>query len=380
MANTLDISIPTTITSATSTPYTLYNITIRQPLRNLNLQKRYSDFTALHASITTQASNTAPPTPLPAKSWFKKTVNSLELTEDRRKGLEAYLRAINTAPDPRWRTTEAWTKFLNLYSASANGKPSAPGAGPASRQADLYQSRIVDPLVWMDVHRDLQSQLSESRQALRRRTEASTAAAQHEAAAEVKRNLVRSGMTITALEEGLKETAEISKAPKKGKGEKDDEAYGSRLAEGEIMRRRSLLSAAKKERDALEMQLMTLATKGTSSETMAAPQQKEALLRGPASSNPTNPSRRVIGGPVRETERTRELDNTGVLQLQQQILHEQDEDVGELTKAVQRMKTMGVTINEELEYQIKMLQILEQDVDRNADKIAVAKKKIAAIK
>jgi len=87
----------------------------------------------------------------------------------------------------------------------------------------------------------------------------------------------------------------------------------------------------------------------------------------------------VLGAPVKETQRTRELDNAGVLQLQKQIMQEQDSDLTDLTKVVARMKEMGVQIGEETNLQNEMLKMLDQDVERGGDKIAIAKKRIGKI-
>jgi hypothetical protein len=79
---------------------------------------------------------------------------------------------------------------------------------------------------------------------------------------------------------------------------------------------------------------------------------------------PTPAKGRVLGGPAKETERTRERNNEGVLQLQRQLMQEQDMDVEELNKTVRKMKEMGIAINEELVEQQPLLDILDQDVDR----------------
>lgn len=377
MAVNLDVSIPTTSTSATSRPYTIYNISVRQPLRSFNLQKRYSDFVTLHNDLTSQASNAPPPAPLPSKSWIKKTVSDPDLAEDRRRGLETYLKSINVSQDHRWRSTSAYQKFLNLPSPSTNGTAKPPFS---TKQADLHNSSILDPSIWLDIHRDLRSQITDTRQALRRRTDASTAAAQHEAAAEVKRYLVRSGTTISALDEGLGKMSEVARIPRKGKSEKDTDS--TRLSEDEITRRRGLLGAARKERDNLEAQLTAASASLTSATTATPnPNERDTLLNPTSTSTTTKPSgRRVLGAPASETDRTRELDNNGVLQLQQQIMKEQEEDVGDLTKTMARMKSMGVQINEELAYQNGMLGILEDDVERVGGKIGVAKGRVGGIK
>ena len=81
-----------------------------------------------------------------------------------------------------------------------------------------------------------------------------------------------------------------------------------------------------------------------------------------------------------ETERTRELDNEGVLQLQKQIIQEQDEDLVDLTTVVKRMRQMGVAINEEIVEQNAMLGLLEEDVERVDGKIRIAKKRVDKIR
>lgn len=73
---------------------------------------------------------------------------------------------------------------------------------------------------------------------------------------------------------------------------------------------------------------------------------------------------RVLGAPVPETDRTRELDNEGVLQLQKQMMNEQDQDVEQLSKGVARLKELGWAINGELEVQNSMLKLVDEDTDR----------------
>jgi regulator of vacuolar morphogenesis len=88
----------------------------------------------------------------------------------------------------------------------------------------------------------------------------------------------------------------------------------------------------------------------------------------------------VLGGPpAQETERTRELDNDGVLQLQKQMMHEQDMDVDDLAKVVRRMREMGIQINEELEEQSTMLDLVDHDVERVQSKVDIARKRIKKI-
>lgn len=356
MTKQVEISIPTTQTSSTPKPYTLYNITLRLPLRSFTLQKRYSDFTTLHSGLTSQG-GAAPPAPLPSKSWFTRTTSSPELTEERRKGLEIYLTTINESDDERWRNTSAWRIFLNLPSntSSRSSTSTLHSAlnGPGGSQP------ITDPVVWLDHHRDLKAQLHDARLHLTRRDQASTAQAQHEASAQAKKFLVRAGTMIQTLDAGL---ANLSSASSWGT---------ARLGEGELRRRRDLLSSAKREKEGLENLLSAMVAKSAVDKTVADKSDSTALL------GPSKPaSGRVLG---KESDKTRALDNQGVLQLQKQMMQDQDDDVTVLARAVARQKELGVQIQEELAVQNEMLGLLDEDVTRVQGKMDVARKRIGKI-
>ncbi|UZP43742.1 hypothetical protein NXS19_011554 [Fusarium pseudograminearum] len=293
MAPLLEIAIPSTSVSdeGSKKPYTLYNITLRLPLRSFVVQKRYSDFDEIN-KILTQQVGAPPPEPLPGKHWLKSTVNSAELTRDRQVKLEKYLRAIAESPDRRWRDTPAWRTFLNLPSSSTTN--SALSAGGMVRTA---ASGAADPGTWLDIHRDLKQNIHEARQCLSRRDAAvdngnSTAAA--EAGAAAKRVLVQSGTLIATLADGLRRIQE-----------------SGRLGEGELRRRRDLVNQARMEREGLDkisnsMPSSTAAAgRGGFSQGQASTADKAGLLRG------GRPAGRVLGAPLPETDKTRELDNQG---------------------------------------------------------------------
>ncbi|KKA18934.1 SNARE complex subunit (Vam7) [Rasamsonia emersonii CBS 393.64] len=344
MAPNVEISIPTATIADAPSPYTLYNITIRLPLRSFVVQKRYSEFASFHDALVRQV-GAQPPVALPGKSWFSNTNSNETLREERRKGLERYLRAINESEDPRWRQTSVWRSFLNLPSqalsdSSAASKlhksitePGAPGGGP-----------ITDPVLWLDCYREMKAHLHETRLHLTRRDQATTPQKQHESSAQAKSSLVKAGSMIGALEEGLKNLSDKSS----GWG-------GSRLGEGEIRRRKDLIASAKKEKDGLENLHNAMVTKSKLDNAVASMQDKDALV---GSAKPR--SGRVLG---KETDKTRELDNQGVLQLQKQTMEEQDRSVEELMKIVARQKELGIAINNELEIQNELLRKADEDVD-----------------
>ena len=366
MAPQVEISIPNTTLSSDSKPYTVYNISLRLPLRSFTVQKRYSDFLVLHTGLTDQVGS-QPPCTLPAKSWFSRTVSNPQLAEERRDSLEKYLQIINETSDSRWRTTSVWRAFLNLPSSFANSTSSKAGAlhsvisGPAGGGAP-----ITDPVVWLDAHRDLKTQLQDARLNLTNRDQASTTQMQHEASAAAKSHLVKATGLITALESGL---ANIQKVAEGGWG-------SQKLGEGEVRRRKDLIAAARKDRDGLENLLNAMVTKSKLDQTVASIQQTTELIGNAPSSKPKVGGGRVLG---KETAETRELDNQGVVQLQKQKMADQDLDVDELRKIVLRQKELGIAINQELEVQNDMLRMVDEDVDRVQGKIQIAKRRIGKI-
>jgi regulator of vacuolar morphogenesis len=364
MAPPAEISIPTTSLSspADAKPFTLYNITLRLPLRSFVVQKRYSDFVALHAALTSQVGS-PPPAPLPGKSWFKSTVSSPELTENRRRGLEAYLRSVAETPDRRWRDTSVWRAFLNLPSTGAAGSAaSASGVASGTRVvAAAAASGMVaaaDPGTWLDLHREMKGCLHEARMALARRDAAGEgSSARIEAGGQAKRALVKAGSLIVGLSDGLRVLKENGK-----------------LGEGELRRRRDLVAAARAERDGLEKLSLTLASSSSGVGAPASHGDKAALLAG-AGVGSSRTTGRVLGAPLPESERTRELDNDGVLLLQRKMMEEQDQDVNALAQIVRRQKEMGLAIKDEVDRQIEYMDRMDEDVDRLTGKVRVAKER-----
>ncbi|PVI04074.1 hypothetical protein DM02DRAFT_611840 [Periconia macrospinosa] len=375
----LRIYIPTAHTdSDNGKEYTAYEIRIEHPFPRAatTLRKRYSEFAALDASLRSET-GAAPPTPLPPKSWlggglgklgFGSTTGSPELVEKRRQGLEQYLKDIEKSDDGRWRLCKAYQNFLDL--GDRNKKlANFPGA-------HFGKDRVRDSTDWLDKYSEVKSNLSDARKWLTQREQAAAATAQHEAGANAKKGLVRAGTLLSALEEGLSRLG----------GSGADEWGGEKLGEGEVRRRRDLISTSRKERDGLESVLNTMAVKSAvSGSSSSAPSMSSAAVTNEQKAglfsrvNQVASGRRVLGAPIQETERTRELDNEGVLQLQRQIVAEQDQDLVDLTTVVRRMKEMGVQINTELVEQNALMEQFGNDLVRVDGKMKIAKKRIGQI-
>jgi regulator of vacuolar morphogenesis len=374
----LKISIPSANekTPEGGKPYTAYTIKIEHPFPRAatSVSKRYSDFAALDSALRSSVGS-APPAALPAKSWgiggflgLGGGTASPEAIEKRRAGLEQYLRAIESAQDGRWRVSRPYRDFLELDDKEGKKPANFPGS-------QFGKDRVRDSSDWLDKHGELKSSLQDARRWLTSREQATSATAQHEAAADAKKSLIRAGTLISALDEGLGRLS----------GTSGDEWSGEKLGEGEIRRRRDMISSMRKEKDGLESVLNSMAVKAavsgsgssstpSTSSAAVTQEQKAGLFKGAKPSG-----RRVLGAP-QETERTRELDNEGVLQMQKQIIQDQDEDLVDLTTVVRRMRDMGVAINTEIVEQNAMLGLLDEDVERVDGKIKIAKKRIAKIR
>lgn len=357
MAPPPEIAIPSTsITDEGSgnKPYTLYNITLRLPLRSFVVQKRYSDFSKLHETLV-EVVGVPPPQPMPAKNWLKSTVKSPDLTRDRQVGLERYLKAIAESPDRRWRDTTAWKLFLNLPSSSA----STSAVSATGRAANLA-SGAADPSTWLDVHRDMKQLLHEARLAITKRdalVDAGSTTAAEGAALTARRATTKAGTLVATLAEGLKNIQESKK-----------------LGDGELRRRRDLLSAARMEKDGLDKlaNSKVVRTSAAAAAAVAGPSTTGNLLRGGKATGG-----RVLGGaPAQETAKTKELDNAGLLLLQKREMEQQDEHLDQLTTIIQRTKQMGMQIDEELTLQNEMLDEVQKDTDRLDAKLGVGKNRL----
>ncbi|KAI1120376.1 Phox homologous domain-containing protein [Nemania abortiva] len=368
MAPPAEITIPTTslhTPADRSKPYTLYNITLRLPLRTYVVQKRYSEFAALHSTLGALV-GAPPPAPLPAKSWFKSTASSPELTEDRRRALEAYLRAVAESPDRRWRDTPAWRSFLNLPGLGSAGNSAASvrggqgyghghGHGIPNRDA-ANAAAAQDPGTWLDLHGEMKRDFQEARRCLARRDAATENSVALEAGSAAKKALVKAAGLLSCLRDGLKAME-----------------GARRLGDGEIRRRKDLLAAARVDREDLEKLSSTISATAKALGKGAPSAVDKAALIGSAAASKSRG--RVLGAPLPETEQTRELDNQGVAMLQRQMMQEQDEDVEALTKIIRRQREMAEAIHREVDEHTAMLDHVNNQVDVLTGKTNVAKKR-----
>ena len=152
------------------------------------------------------------------------------------------------------------------------------------------------------------------------------------------------------------------------------------MGDGEMRRRKDLVATARKEREGLESLAGAMATKAALDRSVAGAEADRGQLLDTAKG--LNGSRGGVGGGRvlgKETDRTRALNNEGVVQLQKQLMLEQDQDVDVLAQAVRKQKELGIQIQEELEVQKDMLTLVGEDVDRVEGKLGVARKRVGKI-
>lgn len=270
--------------------------------------------------------------------------NNTKILEERKEGLEQYLRAIVSAKDDQWRDHFAFREFLGI---------------PAGRQGSTAQ--VTSPAQftsssWLDEHLDIQARLRDVWADINKRdalSDRGDVASSHKSNVNAKTKLAGLLSRIGTLGKGLEELALAG------------------MNEGELQRRTDMVARLQDDCEKLN-KVVTVArqtsaaarasTAGASSAlNPASESDREALLGFKALGKP---ARRVFGASEpQETEVTRPLDNVGLLGLQQVQVQQQDQKLSGLTTILQRQRQLGEAINNEIHEQNELLDSLSNDVD-----------------
>jgi regulator of vacuolar morphogenesis len=349
-------------------PHVVFRIDIQAHVRSWQMWRRYSEFTDLHTELT-KSVGAPPPSPLPPKHAFAmlRSHKNEALLEERRAGLEAYLRAIISAKDSQWLDTYAFRDFLGI----PIGKHATTGdlASISGEPSPQFTSST-----WLDEHMDLQARVRDIRADVNRRdafSERGDVGGAHTTNVQAKKKLAgvltRVGVLVAGLDALVKQSG---------------------MSEGELQRRTDMVARLQDDCEKLAKMLTVSASRLTSLSTPSAARNttagsdRAALLGGgsaggePAVSS--KPIARVFGvpPPPKETEETRPLDDHGLFQLQQTKMDQQDAQLGQLTAILQRQRQLGTAINNELAQHIELLDGLSNDVDRVGGKLTAAKKQL----
>ncbi|KAG2438077.1 hypothetical protein HXX76_005686 [Chlamydomonas incerta] len=136
-----------------------------------------------------------------------------------------------------------------------------------------------------------------------------------------------------------------------------DSPEAESLSEPEKNRRRDLIYDLRSRREGMQMSIKR--------STGAA--DRDALFSGAGPSGPL---------PPRETEATAELDNRGLLGLQQAVMRRQDEELEAMEKTVASTKHIALAIGEEVDLQTRLLDDLADDVDVTQSRLKAATAKV----
>ncbi|KAF8587339.1 Phox-like protein [Ramaria rubella] len=328
-------------------PHTVYRIEVQASVRSWQMWRRYSEFDDLNADLT-RLTGSAPPTSLPSKHIFSFRKNDPTILEERRTGLEAYLRAIVGSKDGQWRESSAFKEFLGV---------------PIGKEASGSSQFTLSS--WLDDQADLQTLVRDIRADINKRNslaDMGDVSASHISNVQAKKKLVTLLDRVGILAKGL-------------------ETLGLRgMAQGELQRRSDMV--ARLQDDCEKLGKMVVAARQTSRPLTSAARDhgqashadREALLSHPASSN--RPVTRVFGGPPQETEATRPLDDEGLLQLQKTQMDKQDSQLSQLTSILRRQRQLGTAISTEIDQQNELLDDLSNNVERVGSKLGATNKQM----
>jgi regulator of vacuolar morphogenesis len=328
----------------------VYRIEIQAHVRSWQMWRRYSEFDDLHITFTRSVG--APPCPLPPKHKFSllRSHNNTKILDERKEGLERYLRAIVSAKDGKWRDHFAFRDFLGI---------------PVGRQGSTAQN--ISPAQftsssWLDEHLDIQARLRDVWADINKRdalSDRGDVGASHKSNVNAKTKLAGLLSRIGSLGKGLEALALAG------------------MNEGELQRRTDMVARLQDDCEKLS-KVVTVARQTSSAARMVTAGGSAALNPAPESDRQAllgfktfgKPARRVFGASEpQETEITRPLDNVGLVGLQQTQIQQQDQTLSTLTTILQRQRHLGEAINNEIHEQNELLDGLSNDADLVSGKL-----------
>ena len=343
-------------------PHVVFRIDVQAHVRSWQMWRRYSEFVDLHTELT-KSVGAPPPSSLPPKHALAmlRSPKNEALLEERRAGLETYLRAIVSTKDGRWLDTFAFRDFLGV----PVGKQATSGTNDGIGDGGAGQFTSSS---WLDEHMDLQARLRDIRADVNRRdafSDRGDVGAAHATNVQAKKKLAGLLTRVGAVGAGL-------------------DALALRgMSEGELQRRTDMVARLQDDCEKLA-QMLTVArhtSRGLGSPAGRNPpagSDRAALLGGGTPAVSSKPIARVFGVPQqpKETEETRPVDDHGLLQLQQAKMDQQDTQVSQLAAILQRQKQLGIAINNELVHHNELLDGLSDDMNTVGGKLVAAKKQL----
>ncbi|QLQ80075.1 hypothetical protein HG537_0D00750 [Torulaspora globosa] len=331
--------------------YALYGVLIRiirqgsgsgsEQVYEQQVYRRFSEFVELKSKLEKQFGAELP-YELPGRKFglWKRSAVDPEIIEERKTQLAKFLKdMLNDSFDTKWKNSEHVCKFLKLSTDwNATGE---------SNNRNVHETQLLDlkdPAQWMTKLKDSKTVLEQAKRA---------------GSSQRSKLLMELRLDLYNMETGLREQSE-----------------SQQIGDIEVERRSNLLSTLK--RDVNEMALEQAhdvdSHSGKELSTDDDERVRSALFPDSvALRSPKKPltGRRRFG----ETGETEQLDNRQLLQLHKSKMHDQDKELEEMRKIIQRQKNLSIEMNQELAQQNDLLDLLGNDVDDTATRLRVANRK-----
>lgn len=300
--------------------------------------RRFSEFWDLKKKLEKQF-DAELPYEFPARKFglWKRSAVDLEVVEERKVQLAKFLRdMLNDSFDTKWKKSSQVSKFLKLSANWSSGTEEGTGVDD-DRGQDLD---LMDPAQWMISFKDSKTFFEQSKQS---------------GIAHSSKVLMQLRLALYNMETALKD------AHKR-------ELVGS----AEYERRTNLLAVLK--RDVNE-----IAIKQNNNHALEKSTDEEEHIRSalfPEMVNSKSPKKPLAGRrKFGETTETAPLSNQQLLQLHKSKMAEQDQELEEIRKIVQRQKNISLEMNQELAQQNDLLDLFDSDVNNTATRLQMANRK-----
>lgn len=308
-----------------------------------HIHKRFSDFINLRQEMINELGNNDFPYELPSKQfslWNNKQINiSSDVIDERKVKLAKFLYdMLNDSFDSKWRNTETVAKFLNIPKRWNN----LASNGSSSLITNTFE-KGTDETNWLSLFRDCKNDLQISEKLT---------------SGDRTKKLIQLRLKINHLEKLLnsEENGEFEKS--------------------EFERRQNLLKVLKQDINELSLQPSYHGESDIKlNDSPTSYNKKNSFPSTTINDNIAMNSgirpqvgRRRLG----ETEATAQLNNQELLSVHKNTMKDQDQELMDLHKIIQKQKTISIQMNQELSEQNEMLDTFSSDIDQTANKLKTA--------
>lgn len=307
--------------------------------------RRFSEFWDLKNKLEKEFRSELPyELPIRGFGLWVKSKLSPEVIEQRKLKLAQFLNdMLNDSFDTKWKNSSLVANFLKLPAGWNDSEATGKHKG-SHRRVDISTLDLTDPSQWLTSFRDSKTLAAECKKG---------------SGSENTKDLMKLRLSLYHLENTL-----------------DEIRRSEALDETELNRRFNLLQSLKNDINEMSLQ------QGLSEDThdlhfhdhVKLNNEKTALFT--SATRPKSPKKPLVGRrKFGETDDTAELNNQQLLQLHKDKMAEQDQELEQMRKIVQRQKTLSLEMNQELAQQNDLLDLLDGDIDNTASKLRTANRK-----